>query len=76
MAEIPFDVARSPARPGEFSVDYSTGQVLVFGITLDKEGTGSTPPVADYLFREEFVEGLDFTFNSDRDEISINSTRN
>jgi len=76
LREIAFDIARSPARPGEFSVDHNTGRVFVFGEDLENEGTGLNPPVANYFFREEFVEGLDFTFNSDRDEISINSTRN
>lgn len=73
--EIPYDVTKYPARPGEFSVNYNTGDVVVFGEDLNNQGTGENSPVATYKYRQEFVENLDYTFNSDRDELAVKSTR-
>lgn len=76
LTEVAFDLSRTPRRPGEFSINYSTGQVLVFGEDADNQGTGANPPLATYYYRKEFVEDLDFTFNSDSDSIALNSSRN
>ena len=73
--EIPFDVLRLPAKAGEYSINYETGEVYVYGEDSTNQGTGENAPVATYYYRESFVDGLDFTFNGDRDELSIRSTR-
>lgn len=73
--EIPYDTARFPARAGEYSVNYSIGDVFVFGEDVNNDGTGENFPVANYTYRDVFTADLDFTFNSDNDELSINSTR-
>ena len=73
--EIAFDLLKTPSKPGDFSVNYNTGEVLVFGGTTAGDGTGLSPPVADYLYRNIFSDGLDYTFNSDNDEIAARSTR-
>lgn len=73
--ELKFDTSRLPAQPGEYSVNYETGEVFVFGVDAANDGTGINPPVASYTFRKVFIPDLDFTFNSDRDEFAANSTR-
>lgn len=74
--EVGFDANRAPSGPGEYSIDYSTGRVFVFGEDLNNFGTGNTPPAATYFYRRIFTENIDYTFNSDRDELAIKSTRN
>lgn len=74
--EVVYDIARPPVRPGEFSVNYETGEVLVFGSTIEGEGTGVNPPAAEYLYREVFIQNLDYTFEPDENEIAARSTRN
>lgn len=74
--ELRFDILRFPAQPGEYSINYETGEVFVFGVDANNDGTGVSPPVANYLYRKVYVPDLDFTFNSDTDEFAANSTRN
>lgn len=73
--EIRFDILRLPAQPGEYSINYQTGEVYVYGENSDNDGTGLNPPVANYKYRKVFVPNLDFTFNSDTDDFAANSTR-
>lgn len=58
-----------------YSVNYTTGEVNVYGKNNDNNGTGSVPPVATYTYRKTFVNGLDFTYNSTNKEIAIDTTR-
>jgi len=74
--ELRYDILRLPAQPGEYSINYETGEVFVFGVDADNDGTGVSPPVANYTYRKVYVPDLDFTFNSDTDEFAANSTRN
>jgi hypothetical protein len=76
VRELKFDPSRLPSRAGEYSINYETGEVLVFGADQSNDGTGSAPPAATYTYRQLFIKDLDFTFNSDRNELVINSTRN
>ena len=73
--EIPYDITKLPVRAGEYTINYNTGDVLVYGQDINNDGTGENAPVANYSYREIFIPDLDYTFNSDRDELSINSTR-
>ncbi len=72
--EIAYNQDRLPSAPGQFAVNYETGQVFVYGETT-ADGTGPTPPVASYYYRKEYVDGIDFTFDTDSDELAANSTR-
>jgi len=74
--EIRFSLSRLPARAGEYSVNYETGEVFVFGADQNNDGTGDDPPVANYTYRQIFTNNLDYTFNSDRDELAVKSIRN
>lgn len=76
LNEIPFDLGRVPRKPGQYSVNYSTGQVLVYGEDATNQGTGSNPPLVTYYYRSTFVEDLDYTFNSDTNDLAFNETRN
>ena len=73
--EIVYNQARLPSAPGEFSINYNSGQVFVYGAATNN-GTGGGPPVASYSYRKYFVSGIDYTFDSDSDEIAAISTRN
>lgn len=72
--EIAYSETRLPATAGEFSVNYSTGQVFVYGASTS-DGTGAVPPVASYSYRKTYLDTIDYSFNSDTDEIAANSTR-
>lgn len=75
VSELPYDILKLPARAGEYTINYETGGVIVYGEDGDNQGTGENNPYASYYYRQVFTSGLDFTFNSDRDELSVNSTR-
>lgn len=72
--EIAYDQARLPSSPGEYSVNYETAQVFVYG-AASNNGTGGIPPVATYFYRKSFLNGIDYNFVPDTDEIAAVSTR-
>jgi len=74
--EIEFDRLSPPSKPGEYAVDYSTGQVLVFGEDITGTGTGTIPPAATYLYSFERVPGVDFVLDTETDEIVATVDRN
>jgi hypothetical protein len=70
ITEIVFTQSSLPKSPGEFSINYTTGQVFVFGVNgSGTDGTTIVPPVATYKFKKNYVDGLDYTFYSDLDEV-------
>jgi len=72
LVEIPFSESSLPTSPGEFAVNYSTGQVIVFGVDgTGTDGTTVVPPVATYYFLRTFQDGLDYNFSSDLWEIAV-----
>lgn len=74
--EIPFRFDGLPTRSGEYSIDYTTGRVFCYGGTVDlNDGTGDFPPVASYFYRQVFVSGLDYTYDSDSSELVANPER-
>lgn len=73
--EVPFDRLSPPAEPGEFSVDYSTGQVLVYGADISGIGTGSQPPVATYQYKQIYSAGVDFVLDVETSEIVATAAR-
>jgi hypothetical protein len=62
--EIPFRYSNLPKSAGEFSVDYETGRVFVWGAETN-DGTGNFPPGMTYNYRYSFVELLDYTYEPD-----------
>lgn len=73
--EIPFKYEGLPASPGEYSVDYLTGRVFVFGATDAGEGTGNFPPAATYIYRNSFVRNLDYTYDPETSELVASPLR-
>jgi hypothetical protein len=63
--EVPYRLDYLPSMPGEYSVDYTTGNVYVFGATTAMDGTGPFPPLANYLYRYTFKSQVDYSYASD-----------
>ena len=74
LEEIAFDESALPGIPGQFAVDYETGRVFVYGVS-ENDGTGDSPPVASYNYLKIFQKNLDYSFDSDTDEIAANINR-
>lgn len=60
--EVPYNISKLPSKPGEYSVNYETGEVFVVGDDT-RQGTGRNNYVVSYLYRREFVEDLDFSIS-------------
>ena len=73
MIEIPFNLAKLPNTAGEYSVNYKTGEVYLFGDMDGSIGTGYNYFVADYLYKKTWRSNLDY-FSNER-EISFNQNR-
>lgn len=73
--EIPFVLQAIPNAIGEYAIDYTSGLVIVYGSTTNKEGTGSYPPAATYNYRFVFVNGLDYTYRSDTSDLAASPIR-
>ena len=65
VSEIPFRLDYLPSIPGQYSVDYSTGNVYVFGASSSMDGTGPYPPLAIYFYRFVFRSEIDYVFDID-----------
>lgn len=70
-----YDASNLPSVAGEYSINYSTGQVFVFGEDSSGLGTGNVPPVASYNYRKIYVSNLDYVFDSDNDRITFLQNR-
>ncbi len=75
IREIPYNLLHLPEQAGEYSVDYSSGSVIVYGEDETNKGTGLNPPVASYSYKHIFDNTIDYTFDSDNSSLSLNSTR-
>lgn len=74
LREIPFRYSGLPSRPGEYSVDYATGRVFVYGAETN-DGTGSFPPTATYKYRNTFVSTLDYTYDPEQRDLVASPLR-
>lgn len=63
--EIPFRLNSLPVTPGQYSVDYSTGTVYVYGADSTNDGTGPFPPLASYKYRLTYKSELDYVYDPD-----------
>jgi len=69
--EIPFSISSFPSSVGEYTVNYKTGQVIVFGSNGSGfDGTTTIPPVATYTYRQTYQSGLDYTFSASLNEVA------
>lgn len=61
--EIPFRLEGLPTIPGQYSIDYSTGTVYVYGADFTNDGTGPYPPLASYKYLVTFKQEQDYTYD-------------
>lgn len=73
--ELPYRAEALPRNPGEYSVDYETGRVFVFGADEDNDGTGYFPPGATYKYKNVFRRDLDYTYRAETSELVANPLR-
>jgi hypothetical protein len=67
--EVQFRLDYLPSKPGEYSIDYNTGTVYVFGGNITRDGTGASPPLANYLYRFTFTPEIDYVYDPDTNDI-------
>ena len=67
--EIPFNLANLPYSIGQYSIDYSSGTVYVFGSSFSNDGTGPYPPLATYSYSYTYKNNTDYTFDSESNAI-------
>jgi hypothetical protein len=71
VTEIVYNQADLPSSPGQYTINYTTGQVFVYGVDgSGTDGTTTIPPVATYKFKQTFQNGLDYVFFSDLNEVA------
>jgi hypothetical protein len=63
--EILFRLNALPSIPGQYSIDYNTGTVYVYGENLDNNGTGPFPPLATYNYQLTYNSELDYVYDAD-----------
>lgn len=65
LYELPFRFDYLPSIPGQYSINYNTGVVYVFGADSTRTGTGAYPPLATYTYRYVFKENIDYVVQPD-----------
>jgi hypothetical protein len=65
LVESPFRLNAPPSAPGQYSIDYTTGTVYVFGASLLADGSGPSPPLATYDYRFIYVSETDYVYDVD-----------
>lgn len=63
--EILFRLDAIPSRPGDYSVDYATGTVYVYGESINATGTGISPPLAIYNYKLNYKQDIDYSIDVD-----------
>jgi hypothetical protein len=63
IQEIPFRLQALPSTPGVYAIDYSVGQVYVYGANLSNDGTGPEPPLATYNYLFTYVSEQDYAYD-------------
>lgn len=73
LYEIPFRLAALPSIPGQYSVDYATGTVYVYGELSLNDGTGPTPPLVSYNYKYTYKPEIDYVYDDQAtDQESLN----
>jgi len=66
LTQLVYTEGKLPSKPGEYSMDYSSGRVFVWGASLN-DGTGLIPPVINYTYKYIFKEDIDYSVSSSFD---------
>ena len=70
--EITFRLNGLPSIPGQYSIDYATGTVYVYGNDLTNNGTGPYPPLATYQYLFTYQSEQDYVLDtSDYDLVAL-----
>lgn len=67
--ELKFSFEALPNKIGDYSVDYETGTVYVFGADSSNDGTGAYPPLASYTYRKTYRALVDYVYDSDEQDV-------
>jgi len=67
--EIPFRLSTLPFSPGQYSIDYSTGRVYVYGSDNKNDGTGPYPPLATYNYKLIYKFDVDYSYDIDSQDL-------
>ncbi len=69
VSEIPFRLNALPSSIGQYSIDYETGTVYVYGADINNDGTGAFPPLATYKYRYTYQSEIDYVYDYDSLEL-------
>ena len=69
ITELPFRLNALPTTPGQYSVDYATGTVYVYGANLNNDGTGPYPPLATYNYLLTYQSEQDYVYDTDLSDL-------
>lgn len=69
LQELPFRLNGLPNSAGQYSVDYSTGTVYVYGADFENDGTGPTPPLVSYTYRFIYTNEIDYVYDSSSSDL-------
>jgi len=67
--EIKFGYDNLPSRIGEYSVDYSTGTIYIYGSDTSNTGTGAQPPLATYYYKTSYTLGIDYVYDTESGDL-------
>lgn len=73
--ELEFNLESLPKTFGEYTVNYETGEVIVYGATKN-DGTGDYPPLVNYYYKFSYDNELDYIYDPSTYEIVRSPIRN
>ncbi len=76
LYEIPFNFSAPPSLPGQYSINYVDGTVYVYGASTTNDGTGPLPPLATYNYQLIYTPNIDYTYDSDSNDLAALPTGN
>jgi hypothetical protein len=74
--ELKFRLDFMPSNPGEYSIDYETGTVYVYGADATNDGAGASPPLAIYSYRLNYKENIDWVLDESTSDLVALPTGN
>lgn len=69
LYELPFRLNALPASVGQYSIDYATGTVYVYGADALNDGTGPTPPLMSYNYRFTYKPEIDYVYDDSTSDL-------
>ncbi len=74
LYEMEFNLDSLPFNPGQYSVDYNSGTIYVFGKDYSNSGSGEFPPLVSYNYKFTYQSNIDYTYDSSSYDLAILST--